>query len=86
MFYPDADAEKKEATFNRLKAIIEEKGKIENIDEWGMRKLAYLIEYYAEAYYILVEFEADVDAIREFDRVAKISDSLMRHMVVRVDD
>ncbi|SHH52628.1 SSU ribosomal protein S6P [Anaerosphaera aminiphila DSM 21120] len=85
MFYPDAEEEKKVSIFERLKGIIEEKGTILNVDEWGLRKLAYEIEYYKEAYYILVEFEAEPDAVKEFDRVSKISDSIMRHMVVRLD-
>ncbi|RVU55077.1 30S ribosomal protein S6 [Anaerosphaera multitolerans] len=85
MFYPDVEEEKRVSVFERLKGILESKGTISNVDEWGLRKLAYEIEYYKEAYYILVEFEADPDAVKEFDRVSKISDSVMRHMVVRLD-
>lgn len=86
MFYPDVDAEKRESHFERLKNIITEAGTISNIDEWGNRKLAYEIQYYKEAYYVLVEFEAEPEAIKEFDRIAKIQDSVMRHMIVRVDE
>lgn len=86
MFYPNADEEKKTKNFDRLKGIIEENGKISNIDEWGMRKLAYEIEYNKEAYYVLVEFEAEPESIKELDRVAKIADSVMRHMVIAIED
>lgn len=86
MFYPDVDVEKREAHFERLKNIISEAGTINNIDEWGSRKLAYEIEYYQEAYYILVEFDAEPTIIKEFDRIARIQDSVMRHMIVRVDE
>lgn len=86
MFYPDVEAEKREAHFERLKNIISEAGTINNIDEWGSRKLAYEIEYYQEAYYILVEFDAEPAAVKEFDRIARIQDSVMRHMIVRVDE
>ncbi|WP_039856499.1 30S ribosomal protein S6 [Peptoniphilus sp. oral taxon 386] len=85
MFYPDVEEERRVSSFERLKGIIEENGTISNVDEWGMRKLAYEIEYYKEAYYYLVEFEAVPETVKEFDRVSKILDSVMRHMVVRLD-
>ncbi|WP_036729650.1 30S ribosomal protein S6 [Peptoniphilus mikwangii] len=85
MFYPDVEEEKRVSSFERLKGIIEENGTVSNVDEWGMRKLAYEIEYYKEAYYYLVEFEAVPETVKEFDRVSKILDSVMRHMVVRLD-
>ena len=86
MFYPNADEERKEKQFDRLKQIIESNGKISNVDEWGMRKLAYEIEYNKEAYYVLVEFEAEPGSIKELDRVAKILDTLMRHMIIAVEN
>lgn len=86
MFYPNVEEEKRTKNFDRLKGIIEENGKISNVDEWGMRKLAYDIEYNKEAYYVLVEFEAEPESIKEFDRVAKILDSVMRHMVIAVEN
>lgn len=86
MFYPDVEEEKREKALSRLKGIIEDAGKISNVDEWGSRKLAYSIEYYQEAYYVLIEFEAETEAITEFTRVARILDPVMRHMVVRLED
>ncbi|MCD1147332.1 30S ribosomal protein S6 [Peptoniphilus sp. KCTC 25270] len=86
MFYPDVEAEKREAHFERLKNVLSEGGNISNIDEWGSRKLAYEIQYYKEAFYTLVEFEAEPATIKEFDRVAKILDSVMRHMVIRIEE
>lgn len=85
MFYPDVEDEKRKAAFERLQNILANGGNVAKVDEWGMRKLAYEIEYYQEAYYILVEFEAEPAAVKEFDRVAKILDSVMRTMVVRLD-
>ena len=86
MFYPDAESEKREKQYERLKGIIAGAGEIKSEDEWGMRKLAYEIEDYKEAYYILVEFDADPGIIKEFSRIASISDTVMREMVVRVDE
>ncbi|MBL7575726.1 small subunit ribosomal protein S6 [Peptoniphilus asaccharolyticus DSM 20463] len=86
MFYPTVEEEKRVAAFERLKKIISDNGSITNVDEWGMRKLAYEIEYNKEAFYYLVEFETEAEVIKEFDRVARILESVMRHMVVKLED
>ena len=56
---------------------------IEKTDRWGKRKLAYLIDDLAEGYYVLVDFSAEPAAVKEFDRVMKITDEVMRHMIVK---
>ena len=38
MFYPEVEEEKRNASFDRLKKVIEKDGKINNVDEWGMKK------------------------------------------------
>ena len=86
MFYPDVDADVREKHLERLKKIIEDNGSIQTADEWGNRKLAYEIEYYNEAYYVLMEFEAQPEAIKELARIAGILDTVMLHMIVRVDE
>lgn len=86
IFYPDIEETRREKDLERLQEAIKQNGKINNIDEWGTRKLAYEIEYYKEAYYVLIEFEAENETLEEFDRIAKILDSVMRHMIVRVDE
>ena len=82
-FTPNADEEARNKIFERFKGIIETTGKINNIDEWGMRKLAYEINDLKEGYYIVVKFEAENESINELDRVAKITEQVIRHMVVR---
>ncbi|WP_019125274.1 30S ribosomal protein S6 [Peptoniphilus grossensis] len=86
MFYPEVEEEKINASFDRLKKVIEKDGKIDNVDEWGMRKLAYEIDYKKEAYYIFVEFETKPEDIAEINRVAKIMDPVMRQMIIKVED
>lgn len=85
MFYPDVEEEKREASFTRIKGIMEKHGKINNIDECGMKKLAYEIDYYKEAYYTFVEFDCDPEEIQEINRIARISDPIMRIMVIKVE-
>ena len=80
MFYPEVEEEKRNASFDRLKKVIEKDGKINNIDEWGMKKLAYAIDYKKEAYYIFYEFETKAEDIVEINRVAKIMDLSLIHI------
>ena len=86
IFVPELEDEARNALLERFKGIIEANGTISNIDEWGMRKLAYEINYNTEGYYVVMDFEAAPEAVKEMDRVAKISDKVMRHMIVREDE
>ena len=83
---PDLEEEDRTKMFDRLKGIIEADGSIINIDEWGIRKLAYLIDDIGEGYYYIVNFEATPDVVKELDRIGKISDSVMRSMIIRTED
>lgn len=85
IFLP-SEEEKRVQVLERFKGIIEAEGAITNIDEWGIRKLAYLIDDIAEGYYVLINFEGTPEVIKELDRVARISDSIMRHMITREDE
>jgi small subunit ribosomal protein S6 len=85
IFLPNEE-EKRVKVLERLKGIIENGGTISNIDEWGTRKLAYLIDDIGEGYYVLVNFEGTPEIIKELDRVARISDSIMRHMIIREEE
>ncbi len=64
-------------------AITENGGTIDNVDNWGKRKLAFEIDKLAEGDYTLVNFHADPTQIAELDRVLRINDAVKRHMVVR---
>ena len=67
-------------------AIAEEGGVIDNVDEWGKRKLAYEVDHIAEGDYTLIDFHADPTQIKELDRVLRINDAVKRHMIVRRSD
>ena len=57
-------------------------GEVENIDEWGSRKLAYAINYISEGYYVLMNFKAKSDFPAELDRLMRINENIMRNMIV----
>jgi small subunit ribosomal protein S6 len=83
---PNLEEEARNQLLDRFKGIIEKDGTITNIDEWGTRKLAYEINKYKEGYYVVMNFETNQDVVKELDRVSRISDSVMRHMIIKEDE
>lgn len=84
---PNLDPETRLAVMKRIdNTIAEGNGKVDNVDEWGKRKLAYEIDNLTEGDYTLINFHADPASIAELDRVLRITDAVIRHMIVRRDD
>lgn len=86
IFLPNLEEEKRVQLLDRFKGIIEANGSVSNVDEWGIRKLAYLIDDIGEGYYVLLNFEGTPEVVKELDRVARISDGIMRHMIIKQDE
>lgn len=82
IFYPNVEEEEREKFLERFTKVIEENGKIEEREEWGNRKLAYTIEDLTEGYYVLLNFEIEPSNVVELERLVKISDVVMRHMII----
>ncbi|MDR3241912.1 MAG: 30S ribosomal protein S6 [Lactobacillaceae bacterium] len=82
---PDLDSDAKKALVERFDAILKDNGAtIAESADWANRRFAYEIAGYHEGTYHIVNFSADNDAaINEFDRLAKISEDILRHMVVK---
>ena len=84
---PTIDDETRAGVMKRIDtAIAAADGKVDNVDEWGRRKLAYEINGQTDADYTLVDFHADPTMIAEMDRVLRINDAVMRHMIVARTD
>src|SRR5699024_8154993 len=72
---------------SRFNIILTDNGaEIEKVDEMGKRRLAYKIKNYRDGYYVVVNFSGDERAVNEFDRQAKFTDDIIRHMAIREDD
>lgn len=83
---PTLTEEDVKAAEERIKGVIENGGGvIENVDEWGKRRLAYEINHITEGYYVLINFNASPELPKELDRILRISDKVIRHIVVRLD-
>ncbi len=74
------------ATVDKFTALIAENGTIENVNEWGKRRLTYPINDIVEGYYVLVNFKSGADFPAELERLFGISDAILRSIVVRVDE
>ena len=83
---PNVEEEKKTQLLEKLRGIIETEGAIENIDEWGNRRLAYEIDKINEGYYVLVNFNSGIEVVNELNRNLGITDEVMRHLIVRVGE
>lgn len=84
---PSTSEENRAATLKRIEATITAtQGKVDNIDNWGKRKLAYEINGLTDGDYTLVDFHADPAEVAELDRVLRISDVVVRHMIVKRTD
>ena len=66
--------------------IINSDGKVESVEEMGMKKLAYEINKQTEGNYVLITFEAAPTLINELERVYRITDEVMKFIVVRKDE
>ena len=66
--------------------LINNAGKVENVEEMGRRKLAYEIKKNKEGYYVVINFEAQPELIKELERVYRITDEVIKFIVVRKDE
>ena len=83
---PGLEDSAKEQAVDAVKGIIADNGEITKADVWGMKKLAYPIQKKNEGYYAVVGFKAKSDFPKELDRRLKISDNVIRHMIVNMDE
>jgi small subunit ribosomal protein S6 len=82
---PDYDEETRKTIVEKFKNLVEENGgKVEKVDEWGIRKLAYEINYISEGYYVLMTFEAEATLPLELERNYNIHDGVLRYNIIRL--
>lgn len=71
---------------NKLVDVIEQNGKVEQIEKLGLKKLAYEIRKQKEAYYVVLTYKTIPDTIRELERVMRITDEILKFITIRRDD
>ncbi|MDE6441354.1 MAG: 30S ribosomal protein S6 [Clostridia bacterium] len=77
-----ASDEAKDAVIKKFEDIIlGVNGKVVSTDKWGVKKLAYPINYKSDGYYVLTTFEAEGSVIKELDRVAGLTAEVLRRVI-----
>lgn len=80
---PNLSEEETAAVVEKFKALVEQNGTLEEMEEMGKRKLAYEINYISGGYYVLVKFTSGPDFPAELDRVLGITDGILRSLITR---
>jgi small subunit ribosomal protein S6 len=84
---PDAPEEEVTTFIDQVQQVITNgKGKVDKVDNWGIRKLAYKISKYNEGRYVLVVFSSDPDLVHEVERRMRVADLVIKFITVRVDE
>ncbi len=80
---PEADDKVVQGVTDRISQVLEQRGgKIGSVNKWGRRRLTFEIKRQSEGFYVVVEFEAEPDAVKELDRVLALADDVVRFKVV----
>jgi small subunit ribosomal protein S6 len=84
---PDATDEEVDPFIEQLKNIVTHAGgTIDKADKWGVRKLAYRVLKFNEGQFILLQFNSNPEAVKELERRLRVSDLVLKHMTVRIDE
>lgn len=75
--------EKTEEIINKFKNLLETNAKLTDVNDWGKRKLAYPINKEPEGHYVVFEFESNSEFPKELDRISKITDGVLRSMIIK---
>ena len=87
IFNPGLSEDDRGVALERVQSLISDGGStLDKVDEWGKRKLAYEIDKISDGDYVLFEFQAKPAAIAEIDRVLRITDAVLRFIIVQCDE
>jgi small subunit ribosomal protein S6 len=84
---PDAPDEEVDAFIEQIKTTVSNAGgTVDKVEKWGKRKLAYKVDRYREGAYVLVQFTAGPETVKEFERRLRVSDLVIKFLTVRIDE
>jgi len=83
---PNLSEEEIAGLVEKFKSLIASAGEVENVDEWGKRRLAYPIKGLNEGYYVLVNYSAEPTFPKELDRNFRITDGILRYLTIKKDE
>ncbi len=84
---PDMDEEAVVAAVTRFEDVVKNNGgEIVKLDRWGKRRLAYELNDYTEGHYVLMNFKSPSTAFQELERMMRISDFVLRQLIIKKED
>src|ERR1035438_2629392 len=84
---PDLPEEETDQLIERLTTLIAgQGGNVDKVDKWGVRKLAYRVQKRTEGFYVLLQFTAKPETVRELERQLRVQDQVMKFITVRIDE
>ena len=83
---PNVEESGVKALIEKFSNLINNDGKVEKVDELGKKKLAYEIKKFKEGIYVAISFDANPQLIKELERIYRITDDVIKFIVVRKDE
>jgi small subunit ribosomal protein S6 len=84
---PDITEEEVDASVDQIRQIVTGSGgAIDKVDKWGVRKLAYRVKKQGEGFFVLVQFTAQPEAVKEIERRLRVADAVVKYLTVRIDE
>jgi|HubBroStandDraft_1064217.scaffolds.fasta_scaffold13901_6 small subunit ribosomal protein S6 len=84
---PDALDEEVDAFIEQIKTTVSNAGgTVDKVEKWGKRKLAYKVDRYREGAFVLFQFSANPETVKEFERRLRVSDLVIKFLTVRIDE
>ena len=83
---PDATDEEVDQVTEQLTSVVTtSKGTVDKVDKWGKRRLAYRVQKYKEGFYVLVQFSAEPDTVKEVERRLRVNDAVIKYLTVPLE-
>ena len=83
---PEIEEEGQEALITRLSELLtSDGGEVTEVENWGRRRLAYPIRKVQEGFYYFIQGKFSASVLPELERVIKLNEDILRHMVIRTD-
>jgi len=87
IFGPEMDESSVNDEVSKITSVIEKsKGAVQNTEFWGVKRLAYPIKHQDNGFYVLIYFNSETTVLPELDRLNKINDKILRHLIVKTSE
>ncbi len=84
---PEVAEEEVPNTLEKVNEVITSRGgAVVDTNHWGRRKLAYPIKRFTEGNYVLTRFQLEPELVREVEETLKVSEEVLRHLIVKIDE